>query len=76
MFRFVEFWNLNPALVLGILTAGYFKYARVLSEESAPWRKECTKEHYLKGRRKKLKHKIGQARKNIIKKSSEAVYLD
>lgn len=53
------------------LNCVYSKYAGVCSEEeSAP------KEERLKEGGRKLKHKIGQAIKNIIKKSSEAVYHD
>lgn len=65
-----QFRSLDP-LLCAILTAGYFKYARVCSEEESATKEECLKE----GERK-LKHKIGQAIRNIIKKSSEAVYHD
>lgn len=65
-----QFRSLDP-LVGAISTAGYLKYAGVCREEES-----ALKEERLKEGGRKLKHKIGQAIKNIIKKSSEAVYHD
>lgn len=65
-----QFRSLDP-LVCAILTPGYLEYARVCSEE-----KSALKEERLKEGGRKLKHKIGQAIKSIIKKSSKAVYHD